>query len=437
MTVVLDSSSGPTPEQPGEDDGERGPGRPTAVDVVVPVCNQEAVLGPGVRRLHACLFGAFPFTWRITIADNASTDATPAVAGQLAESLPGVRVVRLDEKGRGGALRHTWLNTDASVVAYLDVHLSTDLAALLRLVAPLLSGRSDMAIGSRLSRSSSVVRGTRREVLSRCYNLLLRTALGAGCSDAQCGFKAIRADCAQVLLPHVRDTGWFWDTELLVLAQRSGLRIHEVPVDWVDSPCSRVDLLAMVLADLRGIARLGRGLLTGALPLAQHQLAADGDPEAAAAVTGEGARGLLRQLGRFAIIGALSTLAYTLLYVALRLQVGAQAANALALLITALANTAANRRFTFAARGRTRLVQHQVQGLVVFALGLSVTSGSLAVLHAITVTPPTRVEIAVLAAANLAATVVRFVMLRSWVFRPGRRPQQGRRLSVEFQEGGQ
>src|SRR4051794_3999006 len=243
----------------------RGPG--PAVDVVVPVYDEEADLGPSVRRLHAYLSERFPFTWRITIADNASRDRTPLVAAGLAEELPHVRVVRLEQKGRGRALRAVWSESDASVLAYMDVDLSTDLDALLPLVAPLLSGHSDLAIGSRLARSVRVVRGTKREVISRCYNALLRLALRVRFSDAQCGFKAVRADRARVLLPMVEDTGWFFDTELLVLAERSGLRIHEVPVDWVDDPDSRVDIVATAFADLRGIARLARDLASGRLPV--------------------------------------------------------------------------------------------------------------------------------------------------------------------------
>jgi putative flippase GtrA len=390
------------------------------VDVIVPVYNEEADLGPSVRRLHAFLSDGFPFSWRITIADNASTDATPAVGRSLAEELPGVRVVRLDEKGRGRALRHTWLDTDATVVAYMDVDLSTDLAALLPLVAPLLSGHSDVAIGSRLARSSRVVRGARREVISRCYNLLLRTVLRARFSDAQCGFKAMRADRARILLPHVRDTGWFWDTELLVLAERAGLRIHEVPVDWVDDPDSRVDIVATALGDLRGIARLGRGLITGSLPMAQLR-AALSEPHGTGRPVADGVpAGLPRQLGRFALIGVLSTLAYTLLYLLFRPVAGPQAANAASLLITAIANTAANRRFTFSTRGREGALRHQAEGLVVFGLGLAVTSGSLATLHALSPKPSTGIELAVLVTANLVATVLRFVMLKSWVFHPGR-----------------
>lgn len=451
MTAVLDDRPGRPADDAAVGDGPGSQGS-TAVDIVVPVYNEEADLGPSVRRLHEYLTSSFPFSWRITIADNASTDATPAVARRLAEDLPGVRVVRLDQKGRGRALRHTWLHTDAQVVAYMDVDLSTDLAALLPLVAPLLSGHSDVAIGSRLAATSRVVRGTKREVISRCYNLLLRTTLRARFSDAQCGFKAMRADRARILLPHVHDTGWFWDTELLVLAERAGLRIHEVPVDWIDDADSRVDILSTAVADLRGIARLIRGMITGSLPLAEVRAAMGGagiassgrGPSGRGPVAGrpgpdagqEVPPGLVRQLARFAVIGVLSTLAYTLLFLLLRHDLGAQPANALALLITAVANTAANRRFTFVRKGRSGAVRHQLEGLVVFALGLAVTSGSLVLLHALVSSPSSALEVTVLAVANLVATVLRFVMLKAWVFHPGRATSGRHSAALATQEGG-
>jgi glycosyltransferase involved in cell wall biosynthesis len=230
------------------------------LDVVVPVYNEQADLDDSVRRLRAYLVAVLPFSFRITIADNASTDNTPLIAGRLACELPEVTVVYLARKGRGRALKSAWLNSDADVLAYMDVDLSTDLAALLPLVAPLISGHSDLAIGSRLKRGSRVVRGPKREFISRGYNLILRATLGVKFSDAQCGFKAIRADVAHQLLPLVQDTGWFFDTELLVLAEKSGLRTHEVPVDWVDDPNSKVDIVATAKADLRGIARMRRTL---------------------------------------------------------------------------------------------------------------------------------------------------------------------------------
>src|SRR5690349_24948040 len=195
----------------------------TVLDVVVPVYNEDADLERSVRRLHAYLREVLPFPFRITIADNASTDTTPLVAGLLEAELPEVTALYLSAKGRGRALKHAWLHSDAAVLAYMDVDLSTDLGALLPLVAPLISGHSDLAIGSRLARGSRVVRGAKREFISRSYNLILRTTMAARFSDAQCGFKAIRSDVARRLLPMVEDTGWFFDTEMLVLAERAGL----------------------------------------------------------------------------------------------------------------------------------------------------------------------------------------------------------------------
>jgi putative flippase GtrA len=386
------------------------------LDVVVPVYNEEIDLEPCVRRLHAYLAADFPYRFRITIADNASTDSTAETAQRLAEDLNEVTAVHLAEKGRGRALKHVWTHSDAAVLAYMDVDLSTDLGALLPLVAPLISGHSDLAIGSRLARGSRVVRGAKREFISRSYNLILRGTLSARFSDAQCGFKAIRADVAERLLPMVEDTGWFFDTEMLVLAERAGLRIHEVPVDWVDDPDSRVDIAATAMADLKGIARLTRALGSGRLPLAALREQLGRNPLPMAGVP----TGLTGQLIRFAAVGALSTLAYLALYALLRTGAGPQWANLVALLVTAVANTAANRRLTFRVRGTDRAWKHQAQGLVVFAIGLGLTSGALAVLDALSHEPPKAVELAVLIMANLVATGVRFLMMRIWVFRAAR-----------------
>ena len=243
-----------------------------AVDIVVPVKNEERDLGPSVTRLVEYLRDDFPVTARVTIADNGSTDGTWPVACALEARFPEVRAIHLDIPGRGRALHEIWSADDASVLAYMDVDLSTDLNALLPLVAPLLSGHSDVAIGTRLAHGSRVVRGPKREVISRCYNLLLRAALRVGFSDAQCGFKAIRACQARQLLPLVADKGWFFDTELLVLAERAGLRIHEIPVDWVDDPDSRVNIVDTALADLRGMARVRLGLARGTIKVPRLSL---------------------------------------------------------------------------------------------------------------------------------------------------------------------
>ena len=226
------------------------------LDIVIPVYNERVALEGSVRMLHGYLSATFPFSWQLTIVDNASTDGTLPIARRLMYEFSEVAAIHLPEKGRGRALRTAWLASGAEVVAYMDVDLSTDLSALLPLVAPLLSGHSDVAIGTRLHPGARVTRSAKRELISRSYNHLLRLALRARFSDAQCGFKALRAEAAHDLLPLVADQGWFFDTELLVLAQRRGLRIHEVPVDWVEDADSRVEILPTALADLRGVLRL-------------------------------------------------------------------------------------------------------------------------------------------------------------------------------------
>jgi putative flippase GtrA len=387
---------------------------PPVLDVVIPVYNEQDDLEPCVRQLHAHLAGTFPYPFRITIADNASTDDTLALAETLQAALAEVRAIHLPEKGRGRALRAVWLASDAPVLAYMDVDLSTDLTALLPLVAPLLSGHSDLAIGTRLARTARVVRGTKREFISRSYNLLLHRTLHTRFSDAQCGFKAIRREVAQQLLPLVEDSGWFFDTELLVLAERAGLRIAEVPVDWIDDPDSRVDIVATAVADLRGVARLGRALATGRLPVAAVRAQLGRAPLTSTSLAGE-PPGLAGQAVRFAAIGVASTLAYLLLFVLFRGTIGAQPANLLALLLTAVANTATNRRVTFGRTGRTPLRVHG-QGLAVFALGVGVTSGALAVLSAAVAAPGLALQLAVLIAASTVATALRFVLFRRWIF---------------------
>jgi glycosyltransferase involved in cell wall biosynthesis len=237
--------------------------RQRSVEIVVPVHNEAHVLADSTGRLHAYLEESFPFPFRITIADNASTDATWEEATDLTLRLPHVQAVHLEAKGRGRALKQVWADSTADVVAYMDVDLSTGLEGFLPLVAPLLSGHSDLAIGSRLHRQSDVVRGSKREFISRSYNLLLKAGLGVRFSDAQCGFKAVRTDVFRALAPHIEDTTWFFDTELLVLAQHNKLRIHEVPVDWTDDPDSRVDIVRTALDDLKGMRRMLASTVTG------------------------------------------------------------------------------------------------------------------------------------------------------------------------------
>jgi glycosyltransferase involved in cell wall biosynthesis len=228
------------------------------LDIAIPVYNEERVLERSVRALHTYVHAEIPFATRLIIVDNASEDATRLIGMRLAAQLGGVRFMHVAEKGRGRALRAAWMTSDAAVLAYMDVDLSTTLDSLGGLIAPLLSGRSDISIGSRIMRGAAVTRSLQREFISRAYNLLLHAVLHTQFRDAQCGFKAIRAEVAREVLPAVRDQGWFFDTELLVVAQRAGLRIHELPVEWIEDPDSRVNVPRTVLSDLRGVLRMLR-----------------------------------------------------------------------------------------------------------------------------------------------------------------------------------
>jgi putative flippase GtrA len=283
----------------------------------------------------------------------------------------------------------------------MDVDLSTDLDALLPLVAPLVSGHSDVAIGTRLAAGSRVVRGPRREAISRSYNLLLRATLRSGFSDAQCGFKAVRRDVARTLLPLVEDNGWFFDTELLVLAEANGLRIHEVPVDWTDDADSRVDVISTVTEDLRGVVRMARRLARGETRISTDALRSSDDL----------ADGLGGQLVRFASIGAVSTIVFGALFAMLRPSVGAAMADVAALAVCALANTAANRRLTFSLRGRVGRRRDLGAGVALAVFPLALNLATLAVMAGFGVTSLAALVVA-LTIANGMASLGRFLVLR-------------------------
>jgi putative flippase GtrA len=376
------------------------------VDVVVPVYNEAATIVASIERLHRYLSTEFPLTWSITIADNASTDDTAAIAAALAQRITGVRSLHLDGKGRGRALRAAWATSPSPVVAYMDVDLSTDLDALLPLVAPLVSGHSDLAIGSRLARGANVVRGPKRELISRSYNTLLHLVLRTGFSDAQCGFKAMRSDAARRLLPLVEDDGWFFDTELLVLAEHNGLRIHEVPVDWVDDPDSRVDIVGTAVGDLRGMWRVLRRLGHGSSGMVD---ASGTTPTSATEV------GMVEQLARFSSIGLISTVAYAVLYLLIVGTIGPILANLVALALCGVANAAANRRLTFALRGRAGRTRHYLASLMFGLVPVALTSLALMLMGASHFTS-TGSQLAVLTLICATCGVFRFVAMRQWVF---------------------
>lgn len=384
---------------------------PLRLDIVLPVYNEEETLNASVLALHSMMTAEFQaLTWQITIADNASTDSTAAIADSLTAVLPNLRCLHLPAKGRGRALKAAWLSSMADVVAYMDIDLSTDLRALAPLVAPLLNGHSDLAIGSRLAHGSRVVRGTKREVLSRGYNHLLHASLGVSFSDAQCGFKAMTAQSAKSLLPVIADDEWFFDTELLVMAEHSGLRIAEVAVDWFEDPHSTVDVPTTVRSDLLGIGRLGWSLARGNPAIARVHAEIGRRPL-------EQAPPLSAQLTRFALVGIASTALYSLLFLIFHVLMGPQWANFTALLISGVANIIVNRRLTFGLRDVSTVGIHLFQGLLVFLATWALTSGALLVASSLSPGLSSWDALIILTVANAVATVLRFVVFR-FIFRP-------------------
>jgi putative flippase GtrA len=420
------------------------PREPVDVEIVIPVYNEAEQLVASITALRAYLDTSFPLAASITIADNASTDDTWRIATELADDLRGVDALHLDRKGRGRALRAAWSSSSAAVVAYMDVDLATGLDALLPLVAPLLSGHSDLAIGTRLAPGAHVVRGARREFISRGYNLLLRSTLRSTCTDAQCGFKAMRRQAAAELLPLIEDDEWFFDTEVLVTAQRLGLRIHEVPVDWVDDTDSRVEVVHTALQDLRGVWRMlgpasrERSMLQPARPspdpVPNPRPGLSLVPEAPLGRRPVGREGLsdipavfADDLLRFAGVGAVSTVAYAALFAALEPGLGSYLANAVAIGLCSLGNTAAHRDMAGTVRHGLDRPQRLAVACGLLGVSLASTTAALAAVRAVgldTLGP----ELVAVTTANALAAIVRFAILRTWVFRPqfGSHPGVGR-----------
>jgi Glycosyl transferase family 2 len=393
----------------------RGPSDPkpesrdVQVEIVVPVYNEAHQLAERINALRAFLDRSFPFSALVTIVDNGSTDGTALVAQQLAASIDGVQALILTRKGRGYALRCAWEVSTAEVVAYMDVDLSTSLNGLMPLVASVLSGHGDVAVGTRLARGARVIRGPKRELISRAYSLLVRTSLRSRLTDFQCGFKALRRERALQLLPLVEDDAWFFDTELLVTAERLGMRITELPVEWEDDPDSRVHILSTAAEDLKGVWRISHGpalrqirRLRQATSPDKHQATAD-------------------QLLSFAGVGLLSTLSYLLLFALGSKAFGFLIANAVALGFCTLVNTALHRTLASGRvcegvpDGRRRHFLATTSAL--YAVSFTGTTIALLVAAALGARSLAAALVAVML-ANAAASLVRFALLRGWAFRP-------------------
>jgi glycosyltransferase involved in cell wall biosynthesis len=226
-------------------------------EIVIPVYNEEAQVKQSVLRLCNFLDENFKQDkWKITVADNASTDNTPSIMKDLSHFDPKIGYIRLEQKGRGRALKKAWESSDAKILAYMDVDLSTHIKHVPELINSLKNGKGDISIGSRLLSNSVIKRSLKREIVSRAYNLIIKLLHQTKFSDAQCGFKAIKKSTFQKLLPLLQNNEWFFDSELLIIAEKKRIKIHEIPVEWNEDMGSTVKIVPTAVEDLKGLLRL-------------------------------------------------------------------------------------------------------------------------------------------------------------------------------------
>ncbi len=234
------------------------------VNITIPVYNEEESLSQKIQELIAFLNKTkFPHKYEIIIADNASTDNTGKIAKKLVKKYPLVKYIRIDKKGRGLALKTVWTKTNADVLSYMDVDLSTDLKHFKPLIDSIVVSKNNLAIGNRLGKNSKVIgRSFLRELLSRGYNLILRLIFFSPINDSQCGFKAIDRKSFLKLVKEIEDNNWFLDTEMILLALHRGMKVSQIDVKWIDDPGSQVKIVKTVSEDLHGVARVKRKFIS-------------------------------------------------------------------------------------------------------------------------------------------------------------------------------
>ncbi|NOY06636.1 MAG: glycosyltransferase family 2 protein [Chlorobi bacterium] len=234
------------------------------LNVTIPVYNEEKMLPVSIPVLHQFLAESMEdYEWEIVIADNASIDSTPQVADALSRDFPRVRLERLEQKGRGRALKHTWLRADADICSYMDVDLSTNLESFPPMIDALAHKGYDIGTGSRLMKGANTQRSFKREFISRTYNIMVKAMFFTRFSDAQCGFKAVTRDVVEKLIPRIEDNVWFFDSELLIIGEKCGYRIFDVPVKWIEDLDTRVKIVRTALDDIKGLIRVRRNFWAG------------------------------------------------------------------------------------------------------------------------------------------------------------------------------
>ena len=233
--------------------------------VTIPVYNEERALPVSIPVLHAFLRERMAeYDWAIEIADNASIDRTPEVALSLTGEFDRLRYLRLEQKGRGRALKRSWTAADEDICSYMDVDLSTNLESFPPMIDALARRGYDIGTGSRLMKGANTERSLKREFISRTYNIMVKAMFFTRFSDAQCGFKAVTRQVIDTLIPRIEDNVWFFDSELLIIGEKCGYRIFDVPVKWIEDLDTRVKIVKTAVDDIKGLIRVRRGFWSGA-----------------------------------------------------------------------------------------------------------------------------------------------------------------------------
>jgi glycosyltransferase involved in cell wall biosynthesis len=229
----------------------------TDFEIVIPVYNEEEQVEQSVLKLCNYLEQNFHGeSWNVTVADNASTDKTPLIMQRVKNDNPKIKYLRLEKKGRGFALKTAWNKSDAKIVAYMDVDLSTHIKHIPELINSLKNHDFSISIGSRLLSKSKIKRSLKREIISRIYNLIVKIIHQVKFSDAQCGFKAVKREVFQKLSPLIKNNEWFFDSEMLIISEKLGYKIYEIPVEWNEDMGSTVKIVPTAIEDLKGLWRL-------------------------------------------------------------------------------------------------------------------------------------------------------------------------------------
>ncbi|WP_054112469.1 glycosyltransferase [Marinagarivorans algicola] len=230
------------------------------IEITIPVLNEEETLLAQIETIiqYLSVNDVAPgYSLSLVIADNGSTDGTQDIAVDLAKKYTCVKYIRLEERGVGRALKASWTQSCADIVGYMDLDLATDLKHLKVAFASFDNG-SELVTGSRLARGAKVIgRTPLRSFTSRVFNLIVQTWFGSSFSDGMCGFKFLKRNIlASLMAGGAKSDGWFFATELLVVADALKLSIKDLPVEWTDDPNSKVKITKLTVEYLKAMKRL-------------------------------------------------------------------------------------------------------------------------------------------------------------------------------------